>query len=298
MYSVDTGFIKADSANLPELDIFMVMDYFNKNKDFISVEMRGIKLQRSGRQSYGDNAIGYVQLKQQGALCELKAKITPEHKIKSRNYSVSCSINTKEKLVVNAKCHDYPASEGGSCYDDSLLQEYVREAKRQKIENSLMRYYNTEKYNDLSIHSLAINFKNSRQEKNANNFVEFCKTKMSGNLILEVEQDTRGQSESNIWQEMRYGRITASKAFDITRCKVLDGCLVEGILGAKLFQTKAMKRGLKLETAILKSLEMKTGQKFFKAGIFLSQQNPLVSASPDAINEEFIVEIKSPTREK
>ncbi|KAG5891314.1 hypothetical protein JTB14_002874 [Gonioctena quinquepunctata] len=24
----------------------MVMDYFNKNKDFISVEMRGIKLQR------------------------------------------------------------------------------------------------------------------------------------------------------------------------------------------------------------------------------------------------------------
>ncbi|KAG5863121.1 hypothetical protein JTB14_013063 [Gonioctena quinquepunctata] len=110
MYSVDTGFIKADSANLPELDIFMVMDYFNKNKDFISVEMRGIKLQRSGRQSYGDNAIGYVQLKQQGALCELKAKITPEHKIKSRNYSVSCSINTKEKVVVNAKCHDCPAS--------------------------------------------------------------------------------------------------------------------------------------------------------------------------------------------
>ncbi|KAG5871400.1 hypothetical protein JTB14_030676 [Gonioctena quinquepunctata] len=101
MYSVDTGFIKADSANLPELDIFMVMDYFNENKDFISVEMRGIKLQRSGRQSYGDNAIGYVQLKQQGALCELKAKITPEHKIKSRNYSVSCSINTKEKVVVN-----------------------------------------------------------------------------------------------------------------------------------------------------------------------------------------------------
>lgn len=46
MYSVDNGFIKADSANLPEVDIFMVMDYFNKNKDFVSVEMRGIKLQR------------------------------------------------------------------------------------------------------------------------------------------------------------------------------------------------------------------------------------------------------------
>ncbi|KAG5867489.1 hypothetical protein JTB14_018598 [Gonioctena quinquepunctata] len=113
---------------------------------------------------------------------------------------------------------------------------------------------------------------------------------MSGNLISEVEQDTREQSGSNIWQEMRYGRIAASKAFDVPRCKVLDGCLVEGILGAKLFQTKAIKRGSKLETAILKSLEMKTGQKCFKAGIFLSQQNPLVGASPDAIDEEFIVD--------
>ncbi|KAI4454199.1 hypothetical protein MML48_10g00004289 [Holotrichia oblita] len=229
MYSVDNGFIKADSANLPEVDIFMVMDYFNRNKDFISAEMRGIKLLRSGRQSYGDNAIGYVQLKQTEALCELKAKITPEHKIKSRNYNVSCAINTKEKVVVNAKCYDCPASEGGCkhevaflmwlhrrseepsptetscywkksklssapstkkfsstsdfgnkiqpCYNDSLLQEYLAEAKRKKIENSLMRYYNTEKYSDLAIHSLAINFKNSRQEKTPKILLNFVKPK-------------------------------------------------------------------------------------------------------------------------
>lgn len=46
MFSVDSGFIKADSGNLPEVDMFMVFDYFNKNKDFISAEMRGIKLLR------------------------------------------------------------------------------------------------------------------------------------------------------------------------------------------------------------------------------------------------------------
>ncbi|KAJ8913317.1 hypothetical protein NQ315_010985 [Exocentrus adspersus] len=100
-----------------------------------------------------------------------------------------------------------------------------------------------------------------------------------------------------ILEEMRYGRITASKAYNAIRCKVLDGCLVESILGAKLIQTKAMMRELELESNILKVLEKETEQKFFKAGIFLSQQNSLIGASPDAINKEFVVEIKSPTTE-
>ncbi|KAJ8915706.1 hypothetical protein NQ315_000640 [Exocentrus adspersus] len=73
---------------------------------------------------------------------------------------------------------------------------------------------------------------------------------MKTELILEVERNTRKQSDSIIWQEMRYGRITASKAYNATRCKVLDGCLVESILGAKLIQTKAMMRGLELEIEI------------------------------------------------
>lgn len=68
---------------------------------------------RSGRQNYGDNAIGYVQLRQKQSLCELKAKITPEHKIKSKNYNVQCIINTAEKSVLEAKCYDCAASEVG-----------------------------------------------------------------------------------------------------------------------------------------------------------------------------------------
>lgn len=46
MYSIEVGFSKADSGNLPEVDIFMIMDYFNKNKEYVSTEMKGIKLQR------------------------------------------------------------------------------------------------------------------------------------------------------------------------------------------------------------------------------------------------------------
>jgi hypothetical protein len=46
MHLVEEGFLKADSGIFPEVDIFMIMDYFNKNKDYVSSEMRGIKLQR------------------------------------------------------------------------------------------------------------------------------------------------------------------------------------------------------------------------------------------------------------
>ncbi|KAJ8913136.1 hypothetical protein NQ315_006054 [Exocentrus adspersus] len=315
MCSIDVGFNKADSGNLPEVDIFMIMDYFNKNKEYISTEMKGIKLQRSGRQKYGDNAIGYVQLRQQQSVCELKAKITPEHKIKAKNYNVQCIINTSERVIIEAKCNDCAASEGGckhavaflmwlhrrseepsptekqcywkrsllstasstntfistsdfnknkitTSYDDSLLLEYVEESKKRKLQNSLMRH------------------------------------QMEEQLIKEVEKVMRKQSESKLWQEMRYARITASKVYEVVKCKTQNGSLVETILGAKLFQTEAMSRGLKLENSILKVLSQDMSQEFFKSGIFLSKDFPLLGASPDAINDDFVVEIKSPTSQK
>ncbi|KAJ8927917.1 hypothetical protein NQ314_019547, partial [Rhamnusium bicolor] len=43
--SVEDRFIKADSGNLPEVDIFMVMEYFNNSRDYISAEMRGVKME-------------------------------------------------------------------------------------------------------------------------------------------------------------------------------------------------------------------------------------------------------------
>lgn len=295
--------------------------------------------------------MGYVQLKQQQSHCELKARITPEHKIKAKNYNVSCIINNDEKTVLEAKCHDCPASEGGfkhavaflmwlhrrreepsptekicywkrsvlsaasntkkfisttdfgktkflGDYNDSLVREYIHEAKKRRIENSLMRYHNPQKYSRLSIHYLAINLKKSELPQNSQNFLKFCKLQMDEKLILDVEKDTRYQCNSMIWQEMRYGRITASKAYEVIRCKTLDGCLVENILGAKIFQSSAMSRGLKLETDVLKVLSKETSIKFSKAGIFLSKDFPLMGASPDALNDDFVVEIKSPSSEK
>ncbi|GBP79691.1 hypothetical protein EVAR_55827_1 [Eumeta japonica] len=66
-------------------------------------------------------------------------------------------------------------------------------------------------------------------------------------LIEKVKEETIEQSKSNLWFELRYGRITASKAYEVSRCKTADGTLVSLILGGKIPETKHMKRGRVLE---------------------------------------------------
>ncbi|KAF9816534.1 hypothetical protein SFRURICE_010693 [Spodoptera frugiperda] len=66
-------------------------------------------------------------------------------------------------------------------------------------------------------------------------------------LIKKVEEETREQSNSALWFELRYGRITASRTFEVSRCKTSDGTLISLIPGGKIPDTPAMKRGRVLE---------------------------------------------------
>ncbi|XP_037294959.1 uncharacterized protein LOC119189459 [Manduca sexta] len=110
---MEIGFIKADSANLPKIDSFMIANFFASNPDFCSAEFRNVKTSLSSRQSYGDDAIGYVQLKRDATLCTVKCKICPEHKVRCPSYSVSLVVEEKEGIVISVQCHNCPASQGG-----------------------------------------------------------------------------------------------------------------------------------------------------------------------------------------
>ncbi|XP_050314809.1 uncharacterized protein LOC126749172 [Anthonomus grandis grandis] len=48
---------------------------------------------RSGRKSYGDSAIGWVQVKRCDKICTVKAKITPEHSVRKKQYAVTCTVD-------------------------------------------------------------------------------------------------------------------------------------------------------------------------------------------------------------
>ncbi|KAF9803399.1 hypothetical protein SFRURICE_007245 [Spodoptera frugiperda] len=80
-------------------------------------------------------------------------------------------------------------------------------------------------------------------------------------LIKKVEEETREQSNSALWFELRYGRITASRTFEVSRCKTSDGTLISLIPGGKIPDTPAMKRGRVLENEVRKTVESKNKKK-------------------------------------
>ncbi|KAF4530377.1 hypothetical protein B566_EDAN017102, partial [Ephemera danica] len=77
----------------------------------------------SGRQNYGDDAIGYVQVKRIGKACSVLARICPEHKIHSTAYHVEAQIEEKDEFVIIKKisCKECPASKGGCKHSYAFL---------------------------------------------------------------------------------------------------------------------------------------------------------------------------------
>ncbi|KAJ3649400.1 hypothetical protein Zmor_021147 [Zophobas morio] len=77
--------------------------------------------QHGARATYGDDAVGYVQLRRHDEICTVKALIAPEHKVRLKGYEVSVTINESEQCIIDSKCYDCAASEGGCKHGVALL---------------------------------------------------------------------------------------------------------------------------------------------------------------------------------
>ncbi|RVE54321.1 hypothetical protein evm_001148 [Chilo suppressalis] len=60
-------------------------------------------------------------------------------------------------------------------------------------------------------------------------------------LLIKGRTMYRAQAESNLWHELRFAKITASKAYEVSRCQRCDGALVGLVMSGKLPNTPAMK---------------------------------------------------------
>lgn len=310
---------------------------------------------RSERESYGDNAMGYVQVKREGDICTVKARITPEHSVRKKAYHVTLTCNEIEEKILNVQCEDCAAQQGGckhavaflawlhrrsedppstsiDCYwkksrlssvgtslkfikckdlgkqnlpelqqnDGNFLTSVVDVSREVGRNNSQLTKYYKE---FASVEKLSINYLlntiPSVPAPTAAIFLEFCKQHMQESVCREAKLLTTNQAFSPLWHELRFARITASKAYEASHCKTFEGVLVESILGAsKIKDTKAMKRGRQLENQVLKEVEKILGVKLRKCGLKLNALYPLMGASPDGECNDFVVEIKCPTSEK
>lgn len=76
---------------------------------------------RAARESYRDEAIGYVQVKREGTKCTVKCRVTPEHKVKSKPYHCTLVCNENEEKVESVVCHDCAANQGGCKHTVAFL---------------------------------------------------------------------------------------------------------------------------------------------------------------------------------
>lgn len=152
---------------------------------------------------------------------------------------------------------------------------------------------------DISLHQLMFSFvKNGGV--NVEDYLNFSKQIVSASVCKEIAVETKNQSESKLWKELRYGRITASRIYEIAHCKTENGVLVEQIIGAsKIKDTAAMARGRELEKKVLAELKhYMSDVKIENCGLFLNTEFPIIGASPDGLGSDFVIEIKCPKTEK
>ncbi|KAK4006151.1 hypothetical protein OUZ56_011306 [Daphnia magna] len=127
------GFIKADSNNIPVVDIHMFSDYIKKDANFISPEIRCVKATRNGRESYGDSAIGYVQIKRTEKYCTIVAACCPEQSVRSKSYRVQVEVDLENSEIKSAICHDCVASAGGCKHSLAVLGWLHRESEKKSV---------------------------------------------------------------------------------------------------------------------------------------------------------------------
>ncbi|XP_053692742.1 uncharacterized protein LOC128741160 [Sabethes cyaneus] len=353
---MEPGFTKADTNSLPKVDFYMVQYFLTTNEKFRDANKKG-KIERSSNPDYLKSAIGRVQLKIDGSLCTVKAKIVPEHKITARQYSVVAIINTVEEKVVDIFCENDTQgckAAAGGCKHAIAFLFYLYEKYNQpsptdstclwkvpnlsKVEENIEKF-NLEKYRDSGVsntnqivngsnrflqtliekcvhsgpisslkyhqtfpkeegyglHCLLIDFKETLEAKQSSKrFIQYCKHTMVDSVCKKIETITLGQ-ECSLWKLLKYGRITASKIFDLSRCQTGDGSLVRSVLGQSSFTSEAMKRGLQLEAKVVRVIRTRY-RNVRRCGLFLNPHYPAFGASPDAINSSTVFEIKCPSK--
>ncbi|XP_058832469.1 uncharacterized protein LOC131690590 [Topomyia yanbarensis] len=131
-------------------------------------------------------------------------------------------------------------------------------------------------------------------------------------IIHEIEVSTSLQNESQLWMKLRCGRITASVLKDVCHTTFNNPSLsvVKQICYPNhiSFSSPAIQYGRKYEfqavSALFQAVEgSHTDLKLLKSGLHLSQENPCLGASPDAIlhcrcHGIITVEVKCPYSSK
>ena len=184
--------------------------------------------------------------------------------------------------------------------DSAFYDKLVPKLCELNVKCSLLNYVGEkcETYK-ISIHNLICIFKERSSDLHVDKFIKFCKNEMTDARCAQVKDATWAQADSDLWYQMRYGRITASKMHEVAQCKTKDGYLVEVVFGASKFrETAVIKRGKFLEDDVRKEVSRLKNLKIEQSGLLLDKKWPIFGVSPDGLTNEYVIEIKCPYNDK
>ncbi|KAJ8720543.1 hypothetical protein PYW08_006008 [Mythimna loreyi] len=175
----------------------------------------------------------------------------------------------------------------------NILSEYLDAVKENDCQASILRYFR-EDQQTISIHKLCSSLIGKLDSPQS--FLEILSKQMTPDKINMIFSTTKQQSDSPLWFELRYGRITGSTLHEAAHCTTKIGSLLNKIMGElSKFTSIAMDRGKKLEKEVLKVVSGKEKIKIKEAGLLLNADYPIFGATPDGLTENYIVEVKCPS---
>ncbi|XP_046397613.1 uncharacterized protein LOC124164364 [Ischnura elegans] len=211
-------------------------------------------------------------------------------------------LSTVGSSLKFVKASDFPRSESSKWSLKPCVERFLGDmenlARENNIDCQLARSNLQDPLRSLSLHNLMLDFV-MNGAGSADDFLSFSASKLTNPICGDIASATAGQSSNLLWQELRYGRVTASKVYGVIHSKSVGNSFVQNIIGTnKLHETVAMARGRNLELLVLRELMTRVKENINQCGILLFPGCPIAGASPDGIAKEYVVEIKCPFSSK
>lgn len=209
---VSEGFSMADSRNLPKVDYMMFLQHMRENDNFNVAEIRGAKVLMSSRDAYVETSVGYVEVKRENSRCFVKGRVTPEHRVRCKMYTVMAVINETEETIIEVKCEDCAASEGGCKHSICLIMWLIKRTEEPSV-TSTSCYWTQPKLSEAVTKDKCILAKEMGKRKQVDVSLpasldlpsvieEFKKRKMSDSLIINYMSKTESLDNYSLYQIM------------------------------------------------------------------------------------------------
>lgn len=167
---------------------------------------------------------------------------------KSLLSSVGSTIKDKEIIsLLNKVEKKVPVIKHNN--NKNFLQSILDHPEAKNCNSHMIKFHLKNEIQKISLFHLSVCYNGDRHD--VKNFEGNCASFLNTENCIKVSEKTNGRSESMLWYEMKFGRITAYCLYEAAHCKTFNGSLVEKILSQKdVVDTLEMQRGRELESIV------------------------------------------------